>query len=73
MLHKVAPKKTQTNNDPNEALEIICTSLAVVITFMFEFHLSGKKKKNTNHISACNSLLKYNKNILFLKQTVDGQ
>ena len=32
-----------------------------------------KKKKNTNHISACNSLLKYNKNVLFLKQTVDGQ
>ena len=38
------------------------------IALMFGFHTSQVKNKNLDHISACNTLLRHNKNISFLKQ-----
>ena len=55
---------------PDQALKIICTSLFMLITFMFGSHIS--KKNLLDHISACDSLLKCNENVLLLKQIVMG-
>ena len=51
-------------------LKIICTSLVMWIALMFGFHIS--EKNLLDHIYACNSLLKRNENVLFLKQVVTG-
>ena len=54
---------------PNQELKGICTSLVMFIALMFGFHTSQVKNKNLlDHISACNTLLRHNKNISFLKQ-----
>ena len=43
------------------------------IALVFGFHISQVKNKNLlDHISACNSLLRHNKNISFLKQIMMG-
>ena len=41
----------------------------MLIALMFGFHIS---EKNLDHISACDSLLKRNENVPFLKQVVIG-
>ena len=57
---------------PNRALKIICTSLVMLIALMFGFHISSVKKILLDHISTCDSLLKRNENVPFLKQIVMG-
>ena len=49
---------------PNQVPKIICTSLVVFMTLMFGFHICQVKKTFLT-ISACYSLLKRNKNVLF--------
>ena len=44
-------KKKKNNNHPNQALEIICTSLVVVTAFMFEFHLHENKTKQNKTLT----------------------
>ena len=55
---------------PDQALKIICTSLFMLITFMFGSHIS--KKNLLDHISACDFLFKCNECVPFLKQIVMG-
>ena len=50
---------------PDQALKIICTSLFMLITFMFGSHIS--KKTLLDHISACDFLFKCNECVPFLK------
>ena len=58
---------------PNQELKITCTSLVILITLKFGFLISQVEKKNLlDHISTCNSLLKCNENVPFLKQIVTG-
>ena len=56
---------------PYKVLKIIYTSLVMLITFDIwsEFKL-GKKKNFLDLISTCDSLLKCNETVPFLKQTV---
>ena len=55
---------------PNQALKIICTSLVMLIALMFGLHISEKNLLDC--IPACDSLLKCNENMPFLKQIVMG-
>ena len=52
---------------PNQALKIICSSLVMFIALMF-----GElgEEKPCDYMSACDSLLKCNENVPFLKQFV---
>ena len=56
---------------PDQALRSICASSVMSITVMFEFLIS-KEKNLLDHLSTCNSPVKGNKNVLFLKQIVLG-
>ena len=49
-------------------MKIICTSFVIFISLMFGFHI--KVKKFLDYVSACNSLLKHNENVPFLKKIV---
>ena len=56
---------------PDQALRSTCASSVMSITVMFEFLIS-KEKNLLDHLSTCNSPVKGNKNVLFLKQIVLG-
>ena len=57
---------------PNQALKIICTSLAMLIALIVWVPHKLSEKNLLDCISACDSLLKRNENVPFSKQIVMG-